>query len=81
MFGLLLLVVDRVITMPLLKRKPFSLAKPPEDLESSELVYQVRFTKEIYRDYLYPSFLVLVNFLLLEFLYSTWLLRKPAERR
>ncbi|KAF5482276.1 hypothetical protein F2P56_002859 [Juglans regia] len=38
--------------MPLLKRKPFSLVEPPEDLESSELVYQVRFTKEIFKDYL-----------------------------
>ncbi|KAE8669537.1 DDT domain-containing protein, putative isoform 3 [Hibiscus syriacus] len=37
--------------MPLFKRKPFGLAKPQEDLESSELVYQVRFTKEIFRDY------------------------------
>ncbi|XP_059433275.1 uncharacterized protein LOC132166474 isoform X3 [Corylus avellana] len=38
--------------MPLLKRKPFSLAEPPKDLEPHELVYQVRFTKEIFRDYL-----------------------------
>ncbi|XP_012459652.1 uncharacterized protein LOC105780086 isoform X2 [Gossypium raimondii] len=37
--------------MPLFKRKPFDLAKPPEDLEPSDLVYQVRFTKEIFRDY------------------------------
>ncbi|KAG6658687.1 DDT domain-containing protein DDB_G0282237-like isoform X2 [Carya illinoinensis] len=37
--------------MPLLKRKPFSLAEPPKDLEPNELVYQVRFTKEIFRDY------------------------------
>ncbi|XVE83512.1 hypothetical protein DITRI_Ditri16bG0093500 [Diplodiscus trichospermus] len=37
--------------MPLFKRKPFGLAEPPEDLESNELVYQVRFTKEIFRDY------------------------------
>lgn len=37
--------------MPLLKRKPFSLLEPPEDLKPSELVYQVRFTKEILRDY------------------------------
>ncbi|MBA0872542.1 hypothetical protein Goshw_015884 [Gossypium schwendimanii] len=41
--------------MPLFKRKPFDLAKPPEDLEPSELVYQVRFTKEIFRDYQYPK--------------------------
>lgn len=38
--------------MPLLKRKPFSLAETPKDLEPHELVYQVRFTKEIFRDYL-----------------------------
>ncbi|XP_057972187.1 uncharacterized protein LOC131160480 isoform X3 [Malania oleifera] len=37
--------------MPLLKRKPFALLEPPEDLKPSELVYQVRFTKEIFRDY------------------------------
>ncbi|KAK1267293.1 hypothetical protein QJS04_geneDACA009058 [Acorus gramineus] len=37
--------------MPLFKRKPFSLAVPPDDLDPNELVYQVRFTKEIFRDY------------------------------
>lgn len=37
--------------MPLLKRKPFSLLEPPNDLEPRELVFQVRFTKEIFRDY------------------------------
>ncbi|KAJ7957110.1 DDT domain-containing protein [Quillaja saponaria] len=37
--------------MPLLKRKPFSLSEPPKDLEPCELVYQVRFTKEVFRDY------------------------------
>ncbi|XP_028770535.1 DDT domain-containing protein DDB_G0282237 [Neltuma alba] len=37
--------------MPLLKRKPFVLAEPPKDLEPHELVHQVRFTKEIFRDY------------------------------
>lgn len=37
--------------MPLLKRKPFSLVEPPQDLEPHELVYQVRFTKEIFRNY------------------------------
>ncbi|KAM1098999.1 hypothetical protein TB2_005526 [Malus domestica] len=37
--------------MPLLKRKPFPLAELPNDLESHELVYQVRTTKEIFRDY------------------------------
>eukprot|EP00258_Populus_trichocarpa_P039670 XP_024455689.1 DDT domain-containing protein DDB_G0282237 isoform X3 [Populus trichocarpa] len=37
--------------MPLLKKKPFTLLEPPKDLEPNELVYQVRFTKEIFRDY------------------------------
>lgn len=37
--------------MPLLKKKQFSLAEPPKDLDPCELVYQVRFTKEIFRDY------------------------------
>ncbi|XP_017979722.1 PREDICTED: DDT domain-containing protein DDB_G0282237 isoform X2 [Theobroma cacao] len=37
--------------MPFFKRKPFGLAEPPKDLEPYELVYQVRFTKEIFRDY------------------------------
>ncbi|XP_038900334.1 DDT domain-containing protein DDB_G0282237 isoform X2 [Benincasa hispida] len=37
--------------MPLLKRKPFPLADSPKDLEDHELVYQVRFTKEIFRNY------------------------------
>ncbi|PON83982.1 WSTF/Acf1/Cbp [Trema orientale] len=37
--------------MPLLKRKPFLLAQPPKDLEPHELLFQVRFTKEIFRDY------------------------------
>lgn len=37
--------------MPLLKRKSFSLVEPPQDLEPHELVYQVRFTKEIFRNY------------------------------
>ncbi|XP_074292949.1 uncharacterized protein LOC141619826 [Silene latifolia] len=37
--------------MPLLKRKPFSLLEPPNDLEPRELVFQIRFTKEIFRDY------------------------------
>ncbi|KAM1753121.1 hypothetical protein ACFX12_005747 [Malus domestica] len=37
--------------MPLLKRKPFPLAELPNDLGSHELVYQVRTTKEIFRDY------------------------------
>lgn len=37
--------------MPLLRRKPLALAEPPEDLKPDEHVYQVRFTKEIFRDY------------------------------
>lgn len=37
--------------MPLHKRKPFPLADPPKDLDPNELVYQIRFTKEIFQDY------------------------------
>ncbi|XP_031114885.1 DDT domain-containing protein DDB_G0282237-like [Ipomoea triloba] len=37
--------------MPLYKRKPFALLEKPEDLKPNELVFQVRFTKEIFRDY------------------------------
>ncbi|XP_024987112.1 DDT domain-containing protein DDB_G0282237 isoform X2 [Cynara cardunculus var. scolymus] len=37
--------------MPLHKRKPFSLLERPDDLKPEELVFQVRFTKEIFRDY------------------------------
>ncbi|KAL6634162.1 hypothetical protein ACP70R_026833 [Stipagrostis hirtigluma subsp. patula] len=37
--------------MPLLKRKPFSLLDPPKDLDPKEKVFQIRFTKEIFRDY------------------------------
>lgn len=37
--------------MPLYKRKPFALVERPKDLEPHELVFQVRFTKEIFRDY------------------------------
>ncbi|KAL1196330.1 Homeobox-DDT domain protein RLT2 [Cardamine amara subsp. amara] len=37
--------------MPLLKKKSHKLLEPPEDLEPNELVYQVRLTKEIFRDY------------------------------
>ncbi|CAM6129493.1 unnamed protein product [Calypogeia fissa] len=37
--------------MPLLKRKPYSLEPPPRDLKPDEPVYQVRHTKEIFRDY------------------------------
>ena len=41
--------------MPLLKKKAFPLLEPPKDLDPNELVYQVRFTKELFRDYQYPS--------------------------
>lgn len=51
-----------VPTMPLLKKKPFTLLEPPKDLEPNELVYQVRFTKEIFRDYEYPSFKILQSY-------------------
>ncbi|CAL0330057.1 unnamed protein product [Lupinus luteus] len=38
--------------MPLLiRRKPFTLAEPPKDLKPDELVYQIRFTKEIFQNY------------------------------
>lgn len=52
--GFFFLVVYWALTMPLLKKKQFSLAEPPKDLDPCELVYQVRFTKEIFRDYQYP---------------------------
>ncbi|XP_068658657.1 uncharacterized protein [Aristolochia californica] len=37
--------------MPLLKKKHFQLEEPPADLRSDEQVWQVRFTKEIFRSY------------------------------
>ncbi|XXG60485.1 hypothetical protein AAC387_Pa04g2384 [Persea americana] len=37
--------------MPLFKRKPFPLAEAPQDLSPDEHVFQVRFTKEIFREY------------------------------
>ncbi|OIT31846.1 PREDICTED: DDT domain-containing protein DDB_G0282237 isoform X1 [Nicotiana attenuata] len=37
--------------MPLYKRKPFALAEKPKDLKPNDLVFQVRFTKEIFKDY------------------------------
>ncbi|OEL18747.1 hypothetical protein BAE44_0020233 [Dichanthelium oligosanthes] len=37
--------------MPLLKRTTFSLLEPPENLDPSEKVFQIRFTKEMFRDY------------------------------
>ncbi len=40
--------------MPLLKRRPYTVMKPPKDLKPNEEVFQVRFTKEIFRDYQYP---------------------------
>lgn len=40
--------------MPLFKRKPYVLRKPPKDLLADEDVFQVRFTKEVFRDYTYP---------------------------
>lgn len=49
-------ICTEFIRMPLLKRKPFPLAKLPNDLDPNELVYQVRFTEEIFRDYEYPFF-------------------------
>lgn len=38
-------------TMPLYKKKPFPLVDNPTDLSPDEAVFQVRFTKEIFRDY------------------------------
>ncbi|KAL6650576.1 hypothetical protein ACP70R_009501 [Stipagrostis hirtigluma subsp. patula] len=37
--------------MPLFKRTTFSLMEPPKNLDPNEKVFQVRFTKEIFRDY------------------------------
>ncbi|XP_062185059.1 uncharacterized protein LOC133888732 [Phragmites australis] len=37
--------------MPLFKRTPFFLLGPPKNLDPNEKVFQVRFTKEIFRDY------------------------------
>ncbi|CAN0865094.1 DDT domain-containing protein DDB_G0282237 [Linum grandiflorum] len=37
--------------MPLLRKTAFPLLEPPEDLEPKDLVFQVRFTKEIFHDY------------------------------
>lgn len=53
---------SRVFRMPLFKRKPYVLRKPPKDLLADEDVFQVRFTKEIFRDYTYPRFGCLVFF-------------------
>lgn len=46
--------------MPLLKKKSHKLLEPAKDLEPHELVYQVRLTKEIFRDYQYPSSIAVV---------------------
>ncbi|XP_073280581.1 uncharacterized protein [Primulina huaijiensis] len=37
--------------MPLYKRKPVALVEKPSDLKNQELVFQIRFTKEIFRNY------------------------------
>lgn len=47
--------------MPLCKRKPFPLVERPKDLKPQELVFLVRLTKEIFRDYGYPSLLFLCS--------------------
>ncbi|XP_047310794.1 DDT domain-containing protein DDB_G0282237 [Impatiens glandulifera] len=46
--------------MPMYKRKPFPLLETPKDLKPQEFVYQVRFTKEIFRDY--REYLNRINF-------------------
>ncbi|KAH7435686.1 hypothetical protein KP509_06G075300 [Ceratopteris richardii] len=37
--------------MPLLKRRPYNLCGPPNDLKPKDYVFQVRFTKEIFKNY------------------------------
>lgn len=37
--------------MPLWKKKPYPLSPPPQDLKPDELVFQVRFTREVFRSY------------------------------
>ncbi|XP_073294787.1 uncharacterized protein [Primulina huaijiensis] len=37
--------------MPLYKRKPLALVEKPSDLKPQELVFQIRYTKEIFRNY------------------------------
>ncbi|CAJ1974765.1 unnamed protein product [Sphenostylis stenocarpa] len=39
------------MSMPLLRRKHFALTEPPNDLVPGESLFQIRFTKEIFRDY------------------------------
>lgn len=59
--------------MPLFDKKPFSLLEPPKDLDSKEKVFQIRFTKEIFRDYEYPfCMLLLQSNLLLSVLEHFW---------
>lgn len=45
--------------MPLLKKRPLPIAEPPADLRPDERVWQVRFTKEIFRSY--PEYLERMN--------------------
>lgn len=52
--------------MPLLKKKSHKLLEPPNGLEPREAVYQVRLTKEIFRDYQYPFFYSFFGFMNLE---------------
>lgn len=65
--------------MPLFKRKTFPLAELPNDLEPHELVYQVRFTEEIFRGYEYPFFsfeslwFFCLVFFLLFFFFGVWI--------
>ncbi|KAK4477747.1 hypothetical protein RD792_017008 [Penstemon davidsonii] len=46
--------------MPLFKKQPFALVEKPEDLKPQELVFQIRFTKEIFRSY--NEYLKRINF-------------------
>lgn len=51
--GFLFICFNFAGEMPLLKRKPFSVLETPDDLKPEEMVFQIRFTKEIFRDYRY----------------------------
>ncbi|KAG9129258.1 hypothetical protein Leryth_006472 [Lithospermum erythrorhizon] len=46
--------------MPLYKRKTFPLSEPAKDLKPQDLVFQIRFTKEIFKDY--SEYLKRLNF-------------------
>lgn len=46
--------------MPLHKKRPFPLVEARQNLDPGELVYQIRFTKEILLDYKYPLILILL---------------------